>query len=233
VLLWLGGKKQKTMLRIRANFGLLCLVGVVVIGIIGQVYRYAAVHGYMGEEQLYKYEEQSKRGNDMLSLLISGRTGSFAALLTAIDKPIIGHGSWALDYKGYYRSFLVKYGTDDEMDLYLKSAVGRGEAIAWIPGHSQIMNGWTWYGIFGLVFWLYVLYLCLTTLKNYLWVIPQWYGYLCLSLPVALWGIFFSPFGARIPSVLIFVMCLFVKAVVERRIKLPSQMLEEIRLTTT
>jgi hypothetical protein len=227
-LLLIGGKRPQSMLRVRRDFLFLCMVGFFFAGGVTAVYKVAVLHGYMGETQYHKYEQQSARGSDLLSLLIGGRTGFFAAFYAAFDKPIIGHGSWALDYKGYYRDFLDRYGTDEEVDEYMKSAVGRGEAVDYLPGHSQIMSGWTSCGIFGLIFWCYILYCCFTTLKNNLAVVPQWYGYFCLALPGTFWGVFFSPFGSRIPSVLVFVACLFAKAVRDGRMRLPETMQIEI-----
>lgn len=228
LLMWLGGKQRRRMMMVRRNFVVLCVIGVMLAVTAATVYKYAAINGYMGEAQLQKYEGQTTRGEGVLALLISGRSSFFASFFAALDKPIVGHGSWPLDYEGYFYNFLDKYGTPDELALYYNSAVGKGQGYAYIPGHSQIMVGWTWYGIFGLIFWLYILYIYIVTLKNNLPIIPQWYGYLCLALPGALWNILFSPFGARIPSVLLFVLCLFVKAVADRRLMLPKMMQQEI-----
>jgi len=228
LLLLIGEKRQPSMLRIRRDFLLLCAGGFLVVGGITSAYKMAALHGYMGEAQLQKYEHQSARGSDLLSLLMAGRTGFFAAFYAALDKPIVGHGAWALDYKGYYREFLEKYGTEEELDDYVKSDVGQGRSIDYLPGHSQIMNGWTSCGIFGLIFWCYILYGCFTTFKNNLAVVPQWYGYLCLALPTTLFATLFSPFASRIPTVLIYVACLFVKAIRDGRMRLPEAMQMEV-----
>lgn len=227
VLIFLGGKKQAKMKRIKSEFILLCIIGAFSMLLIGGSYKYFAVHGYLGEDQLNKYEKQSQRGTDVLSLLVSGRTGFFAAFFAALDKPLIGHGSWPLDTKGYYLDFLERYGTPEELSEYLASGAGNRK-VAYIPGHSQIMVGWTWYGIFGLIFWLYIGYLYFMTLKNNLWVVPQWYGYFCLVLPGGFWGLLFSPFGSRIPSVLLVVLSLFAKALAEKKMVLPEKMQREI-----
>lgn len=228
VLLIIGGRRQRSMMRVRQHLLLMCVCGLFLVSGITSVYKFVALHGCMGNEQYEKYIKQSARGNDLLSLLMGGRTAFFAAFYAALDKPIIGHGSWALDYKGYYQDFLVRYGTAEEVEAYQNSTFGRGERVGLLPGHSQIMGGWTWYGIFGLFFWLYVILLYFNTLRCNLAVVPQWYGYLCLTIPSAIWGVLFSPFGSRIPTVLVFIMCLFVKAICEKRMLLPEKMCREI-----
>lgn len=219
-MLVVGGRQRKTMHRIRRSFWLYSLLGIIAIYLGTAAYRFAATQGYMGDSQQQKYEKQSQLGDSPLSLLIGGRGGTFASLQAALDKPILGYGPWAIDTKGHYGAFLEKYGTKEDYDIYQRSAIKRGVII--IPAHSHIIGFWVWYGIFGLVLWLYVLRLYFVVLNRYLAVIPQWYGYLALSIPSAIWNILFSPFGARISACLIFIVCLFIRAVAEERICLPE-----------
>ena len=165
-LMLIGGKKVARMAGIRRNFFVLFFLGAIAINGVGAAYKALANSGYLGEQQYNKYIAQTSRGTGLLSILMSGRSGFFSAFYAALDKPIIGHGSWALDRNGYYRHFLEEYGSNEELEEYYASSVGRGEMDDLLPGHSQIMVGWTWYGIFGLIFWLYVLWLYLTTLSK-------------------------------------------------------------------
>ena len=214
-LIFVGGRKQKTMLRIRKYFWLLVVLGLLGGGVVKKAYQYAATAGYMGETQLRKYEKQSSRGSGALALLMAGRVDFFAGLTAAIDRPVVGYGSWALDKDGYYERFLSKYGTDEDYELFM-SWLKSGN-VGYLPGHSNVITAWNWYGIFGLLFWMYVFYLyCLTIRKN-LAVVPQWFGYFALVLPGAMWNLFFSPFGQRIPACLVFILCAFVKAIAEKR----------------
>lgn len=215
-MLIVGGRKRETMLMIKRAFWFFSILGVVAIYMGTALYRFAATQGYMGEKQQRKYELQSKMGERPLDLLIGGRGGTFAGLVAALDKPIIGHGPWAVDTRGYYVSFLERYGSEEDYEKFLRYALKDGEK--YIPAHSHIVSYWVWYGIFGLVFWLYVLRLYVIILHRHLAIIPQWYGYLALSIPFSLWNILFSPFGARINACLVFIVCLFVKAVAEKRI---------------
>ena len=228
-LMLIGGKKVGRMVWIRHHFIWLCFLGIIGMVMVGTTYKVLAKTGALGEGQYKKYLLQTSRGSGMLQLLMSGRSGFFAAFSAAIDQPIVGHGAWAIDKHDYYRKYLEKYGSREEIEEFLASDIGRGEAEGLIPGHSEIMVAWTWYGITGLVFWLYVLALYWNTLRKRMSVIPQWFGYFCIALPTGMWALFFSPFGSRIPSVLLFVLCLFVKAVYEKRMMLPPKMSWEIR----
>lgn len=142
---------------------------------------------------------------------MGGRADFFAALFAAFDHPIKGFGAWALDEKGYWGEFVKKYGTDEEAAAYYR-AVTEGR-IKLLPGHSQLMVGWTWNGIGGLIFWLYILYLYYRTFRYNLSVVPELFGYFALSLPSAMWGILFSPLDNRLNVSFMFVLCLFVDAV--------------------
>lgn len=217
-LLIVGGRQRNTMLRIQRNLWLFVTMGILAIYLGTAGYRFAATRGFMGEAQQIKYEKQTQIGKSPLALLMGGRMEFFTGLHAALDKPIIGHGSWAFDTKGYSVYFLEKYGNTRDYERYrMRSAHGWLNVI---PAHSHIIGFWLWYGIFGLVFWLYVLKLYVHILSKQLAVIPSWYGYLAMSLPPALWNLFFSPFGRRIDTCAIIVTCLFVKAVAERRLVL-------------
>lgn len=215
-LLVVGGKKQSTMLRIRRNFISYSIAGVLLTFILTGVYRYTVVQGYMGEDQERKYERQSEFGTGLGGLIMGGRSEFFVGLIAALDKPFLGHGAWAPDNKGYYADFLSKYGSDKDYKTYFSSSE-RG----FIPAHSQVIGFWLWFGIFGLLFWLYVFYIYFITLGKNMAVMPEWYGYLALWLPGALWNFFFSPFGNRVLSCSLITVCLFVKAVAEGRLVLP------------
>lgn len=233
-LMLIGGRKVARMVWIRHNFIWLCFLGIVGMIMVGTTYKLLAKNGALGDDQYKKYVMQTSRGSGMLQLLMTGRSGFFAAFSAALDKPIVGHGAWALDYKGYYQHYLEKFGSYEELsdyEAYRDWQESHG-VYSYIPGHSQIMGAWTWYGIFGLIFWLYILMLYWNTLRKRMSVIPQWFGYFCIALPSGMWALFFSPFGARIPSVLLFVLCLFVKAVYEKRMMLPPKMSWEIRTKT-
>lgn len=209
ILIFIGGKKLSSMQSIRKYilfiFIILALAGVA----FKTAYKYAAENGILSEDEQKKYERQTSGGKGgFLAMLMSGRSEFFIAATAALDRPLIGHGSHAIDNNGYVADFLQKYGSDADRQLYYQSAL---ESVHRIPFHTQIMTFWMWHGIFGLIFWAYVLYLIVVTLMRRMAVAPPLFGYFALVLPAIIWDIFFSPFGLRVRECAIFVMCLIVR----------------------
>ena len=209
LLIFIGGNRTQTMGRVKRHI-LWIVILLFVLGVIFKsAYKYAATHGLMGEMEARKYERQTAGSSgDLASMLVSGRSELFIATGAALDRPLSGHGSHALDNDGYVANFLSKYGSDTDRKLYYEAALNR---LHQIPFHSQIATFWMWHGIGGLLFWGYVLFLVVWTLMRGMAVFPPYFGYLALVLPIALWDIFFSPFGARIPECAMFVACLMVR----------------------
>lgn len=231
VLVFLGGKKQRTMKRIGR-----CFWGILLLGVIGafmakSVYSYAATHDWLGEQARKKYEGQTKGDKSMLALLMGGRMEAFCGLYACLDRPIVGFGPWALDYNGYMGEFFSKYGTAEDAENYSKWQNAHVGRIALIPAHSQIVAFWLWYGLPGLVYWLYVLFVLARFLRQDCWAVPQWYMWLAAGIPSYLWAVFFSPFGGRVGSVMFVTACLMARAVRRRRQQLPFEMIMEIEKT--
>ena len=68
-----------------------------------------AKENILSEEALRKYEMQTKEGEGIVNLVVSGRMESFVAIPACFDNPIWGYGPWAIDMDGYYENFLQKY----------------------------------------------------------------------------------------------------------------------------
>lgn len=233
VLVFLGGKKQSKMRRVSKNFWVLFICAFAGAFILKNIYSFAALHDWLGEASRKKYEQQTRGNTSMMALLMGGRMQSFCGLMACVDKPIIGFGPWAQDTAGYQLSFLRKFGNKDDMADYEQAATAReqrgGIVANLIPCHAYITEFWLWYGIWGLVFWLYVIFVLLRFLRQDCWVVPQWFMWLAASVPGYFWGIFFSPFGNRIPTILFVVACLMARAVRKGRQQLPRSMIFEIR----
>ena len=228
----IGGKKRKAIKRrLCAKFGFLCCVGVVVIFVLHAAYRISAQNGWLGEEARSKYEKQTQGDASIKRLLLGGRMEAFCGLIACVDKPIIGFGPWAMDEHGYVGEFLSKYGTPDDYDGFLRAEkhnILMGGVRGLIPAHAYITEFWLWYGIFGLIFWLYVIFVLLRYLKQDCWVVPQWYIWLAASIPSYFWGIFFSPWSNRVGGIVFVVACLMTRAVRMGAQMLPDYMEEEI-----
>lgn len=211
VLICLGRKRADTMQWIRKHFIYFVLVCLASLAIIRTVYFVAAQSGFMTEADRTKIEHQtSDKDRGILRILMSGRAEFFIALFAALDRPILGHGTYALDTAGYRHEFISRYGNDEDvqrMILLNETAVGQ------IPSHSHILGEWMNHGIFGGLFWLYVLGLIFQTIRRRMGVYPPWYGYLCMMIPFAIWSIPFSPFGQRPIIVSVIVVCCVLRSI--------------------
>ena len=227
-----GGKRAATIrAHVCQKFWLLVVVAILGVFTIKTVYQVSAVNGWLGEESRQKYERQTKGDSSLIGLLMGGRMDSFCGLIACVDKPIIGFGPWAMDDGYYIRTFLGKYADEEDyqrlMELELfKQRCGIAD-ISLIPCHSFITEFWLWYGIFGLIFWLYVVYILLRYIRQDCYAVPQMYMWLACGIPTYLWNVFFSPFGNRTGSILFIVAVLMVRAVRKRKLLLPPTMIAE------
>ncbi|MBE6381542.1 MAG: hypothetical protein E7049_00830 [Lentisphaerae bacterium] len=227
-LICLGRKSRHSMSAIGRHFVKLMILLVLVVVAGATAYKYTAAHGFLGEDARLKYEGQTRHSSSILSLLMSGRKEFFAAIPAVVDKPIVGHGPFARDTEGYWERFLSTYGDIEDLQGYyfmLKNNLG----IPIIPTHSHIMGFWVFYGIGGLLFWIYVGILIYQHIKKFTSAVPQWYGFLAIQISNFIWALFFSPFGSR--GTFTFMMCciLFSRAIGQGRLQLPYEMEMEAR----
>lgn len=226
LLIFIGCKSRQKMQRISRHFVWFVIAGLLGIFAYKMIYSYTASTGMLGEEARGKYEKQTSQGGGMLKLLMSGRKEFFTAIPAALHRPIMGYGPRAEDVDGYTERFLLKYG--DETDIRMYNA-GRLEAfrMGWnmqIPTHSHIMAAWIWCGLFGLIFFLWWLYIIYQHMRYYIAAIPHWYGYFALTIPTFLWHFFFSPMTSRY-GLGLFAACLFfARSIGKGRLRLPFDM---------
>ena len=221
ILIFIGGTKIASMMRIKRSIVSILIVLALAGMALKTAYKYAALNGLLNEGEQRKYERQTSGGKgDMLSMFMSGRSEIFIATIAALDRPLVGHGSHAIDNKGYVANFFMKYGSDVDQKLYYESALNN---IHQIPFHTQIVTFWMWHGILGLIFWCFVLYLVIWTLMRGMAVAPPLFGYFALVLPVTIWDLFFSPFGSRVSECAVFIMCLIARNI-SRGIKYPIEL---------
>jgi len=208
LMIVLAGKSRQSIALIKRHVGLM-LVLILILGVVVKFgYDYAARHRYLSEAEQAKHEKQTAQGSGFLNLLMAGRGDTFIGLFAALDKPILGHGSVAIDDHGYILDFLRKYGT--ERDYQMVRTARDKYGVYRILAHSHIVCYWMWHGIFGLIFWLYVIYLSVKTILQRLHIYPAWYGYFAVSLPMFFWDVIFSPFGKRVEYSALFVTFLLV-----------------------
>ena len=229
----IGRRRRFTMAVLGRHFMLICFCAVIGVIIAKSTYEWAALNDYLGEKARKKYEYQSAGGNSIVKLLIGGRADAFVGLLAVADSPIFGKGYWALDTKGYYEIFLSRYGNPDDYDKYLElttyySQLGISRREQMIACHSHITSFWVWYGIIGLLFWIYVIHIMFRFLRQDAPVVPQWYYWLAAGVPGVLWHIFFSPFNNRIGVPLMIIGMFMARAVRLGKYHLPDIMIREI-----
>lgn len=221
VLLWIGASDVRRLKFMQKNLWLIILCAIGAALVFKMAYQHFATTGALGEAGLKKYEGQTKGGKGILAMIMNGRGEFFSGAYAAVQKPIIGYGPWAVDWNGIVGSFLMKYGSVEDYELYsCKRArdFARGK-LPPVPGHSFIVGFWVWYGIFGLMLWVYVLWLLWRVFSSCLSVSPFLFGFLACTMPLMVWDIFFSPFGARIMNSLTIVVCLFLRAAVQGRVR--------------
>ena len=226
LLIFIGRKSREKMRRISRHFVIFTVLGLIGLVLFKFIYSYTASTGLLGEAARGKYEAQTSQGSGMLRLLMSGRKEFFTAIPAAIHRPIMGYGPQAEDKDGYALQFLLKYGDESDIQHYnaMRLRAARTGWVMSIPTHSYVMSAWVWCGLFGLIFFLWWLYLIYQYLRHYIAAIPQWYGYFALTIPSFLWHFFFSPITGRW-SLGLFAACLFfARAVGRGTMRLPPDM---------
>jgi hypothetical protein len=150
-----------------------------------RIYEYYAGNGMLGHNAWEKYEVES---SGRYGVLMGGRTEFVVGIEAALDSPIIGHGSWAKDWRYASRIESLRseagYGAIGSVDSWL------------IPTHSYLIGAWVSAGILGLVFWLWVLSIPARALAR-LYKTAEPRAPLIAFLAVGLiWNLLFSPYGA-------------------------------------
>lgn len=165
--------------------GTLCLLAAISVYLS---YSFLAGGGYIGEDAKSKYLKQSRSS---MGLVFGGRRETYAGLLAVKDKPIFGHGSFALDIQGYWAGAIE--------DLGGGSDTGRRAGYLYhIPHHSRIVQAWVEHGVAGAIFWVYLLYFYAQFIRRSILSCPPLLGVLIGIVFAAYWHYIFSPIGFRV-----------------------------------
>ncbi len=163
----------------------ICAAGVVVGWGSISVYSYAASEGLLGVEALEKYEQQS---SGRFGVFLGGRQESLASTQAINDSPILGHGSWAKDYR-YVELMLARAeqaGYEVQGDPYANDL---------IPTHSHLFGAWVEAGVLGAAFWVWTAAIAIRGLNAVLRRPTPLTGFVVFIGLSLLWDILFSPFG--------------------------------------
>lgn len=161
----------------------LTFCGIVLVAILfNEFYMFAAKAGWLGAAGYAKVEAM-KTGE---STFMDDRADILYNSLFLLHSPIIGAGSEFIDRWGYVdRAPLVPHYDANGHHLHYEC----------LYGHSCLVGAWTGNGIFGLLFWVYVLWLLFDFLGEKLYVLKD-AGPFVMSVLISLcWKIAFSPYG--------------------------------------
>ncbi|MBB4122698.1 hypothetical protein [Martelella radicis] len=182
------GVKGLSPIRRNAMGLVLLAIGLSTLPLAESIYGNAVMSGYFSDEVRDKYIQQTQKN---LGILLGGRSESLVAIEAVTQKPLFGFGSYA---------------RDGELRLqYLQMLEQKGEKIQWelpsvtsddrIPTHSYFFSAFVNHGVFGGLFWAYIMTLVLRG------VFAGMFGYRpcgpleLLPLMMTIWDIMFSPFG--------------------------------------
>jgi hypothetical protein len=187
-----GGKKCKQ--KIYKSFSLTKILLIILfVFLSSQVYSIFILNGYAGEEARNKYLSQS---SGKLGIIFGGRQELLVSSIAIIESPILGHGSWARDpkYIEMLPDLLTEYGYEDLHPFKYDEDVRRDD---FIPTHSHIFGAWVYSGIFGAIFWLYILFQSFKIIFIKTRLIGEFTPIINFSSILMIWNILFSPFGAE------------------------------------
>ena len=152
------------------------------------IYGDLAESGTLGEAAKYKYETQTSGD---ISLLRGGRIESLVSTEAIMDSPILGHGSWARDF--YYVRLLVVKAKEVGYRIDDKKALMRNDLI---PSHSFFFGAWVEAGVFGGLFWAYVMGIAILASYRLLAQQQFYLPVVIYAVLLLMWNVMFSPFGA-------------------------------------
>jgi O-antigen ligase len=150
------------------NFVLLCVAGIIVVSIIFSIYKNLAIQGKLGQEEYDKFYSEMV---DSEAGVLGSRDDIMRAWPFLSRHPIVGAGSSSLDRWGYI---------EDDIKL---------------PGHSALVGAWVQNGIFGLVFWGYVLWMIMVFVQKRVMSLQLYAPFTVMKTVSMVWAILFSPFG--------------------------------------
>jgi hypothetical protein len=153
-----------------------------------QAIKFAANHDVFDESIQGKFQTQEE---GRLGVLVGGRPETLVAIQAIRDSPLIGHGSFAVDPKYNSLQQDIEYENG-----YTASDAPPDEEEAGIPAHSHLTQSWIESGVFGGIFWIYILTL---TSRGILLLISRsspmapLYSFLLVGF---VWDILYSPMGS-------------------------------------
>jgi hypothetical protein len=149
--------------------------------------------GYLGQfhQERFFAQTQGRFGASPLGLLLTGRFDVLIHIHAIMDKPLRGHGSHA-DLTNYIIP-AAETASVSPSQLGTRYDPHTNERLT---EHSAILTGWTYYGIFGIPFWVVILISCVSCFAlgiSYLKQKSSFGIYFVYISTSGLWALFFSP----------------------------------------
>ena len=166
----------------------LMLTGLAGAGAAGLV-RLATARGLIDEEARSKNQMQAHGAG---GLILGGRPEILVSSRAVYDSPILGHGSWARDFK--YTEMLADIQAEWGITVDLRDL--EAESRGTIPAHSHLMGAWVQAGVFGAVFWFYLFILTVKAILRTSVLRPSLAPFYAIQFANLFWDIWLSPFGS-------------------------------------
>ena len=198
-------------------------------------FSYVARVGYFGENLKDKSEMQLGRADrylnnsawaPLVAPIIGGRTEMIASTQAIADAPILGHGSWAKDFK-YIELMATMAGITFEQ---IRAESPEAASFGLIPTHSHFFGAWVDGGLGGAIFWAFIWIACINALFQLFVLNMPGKPLLAFVLINSLWDILFSPFDTGRRLLMAFVIVGIV--VIHRQFAAQAQAVPQERMTT-
>ena len=167
------------------------LIGLAVIAgtAADELVQFVTQHDLLKDRALQKNQVQSQSAG---GLLLGGRPEILVSSQAVLDSPILGHGSWARDFKYIEMMYDIRsrWGFRTPLDYEEEYSLGV------IPTHSHLMGAWVQAGIFGAIFWGYMFWQVGKGLIRLSALRPALSPVLAVMLTSFLFDILFSPFAS-------------------------------------
>ena len=150
--------------------------------VFNSVYVFACKNGYLGEHGIRKYEEKISGQSSFLD----DRNDIIVNWPFLWRSPIIGAGTIPIDRWGYM---------DRNPHIPHADQFGRPIHYTIFLGHSCIVYAWVANGVFGLLFWAYILWLIFDFLGNKVFLLGDAGPFVFHGIIAIIWAILFSPYG--------------------------------------
>ena len=188
-----NGKKVRAMRFFAGKWGAVRLIGALIPALLllnmaaSALFSSSFLLSRVSADAAEKYRSQAAGA---YGVLVGGRSEILISTRAFLDKPLIGHGSWAKNKAGYLEIAEVELNRLGYSSLPDDTEI---DSNSLVTTHSYLMGALVWAGVFGGMFWIFILH---STIKQFLALMCQLPFYYYVDMVNLIWNIFFSPFDA-------------------------------------